>query len=254
MRYCARFIVLASFILFLGHSVLAKSNRHPAQPAVENTAVATTPIKNGNPHSVKRIEEFNVLAKKGDLDLIFIGDSITRNWELAGKKFWDKYYGDRKPANFGIGGEGTGMVLWRLQNGNIDGISPKVAVLLIGTNNAGIRKVEQSPVQIAAGVKAIVDLLRKKLPRTKVLVLGIFPRGAEPSDPFRKRIAAANSLIANLHNGRTVFYLDIGEKFLDANGKATDAMTPDRIHLTERGYQAWAEAMEPTLVKLLKKK
>ncbi len=119
----------------------------------------------------------NDRVKKGNVDLLFIGDSITHFWETAapagGAEVWKKYYAKRNAVDLGIAGDGTGQVLWRLRNGNIDGISPKLAVLMIGTNNSW----RSSPEDIAAGVKAVVADLRTKLPQTKVLVLAIFPRG-----------------------------------------------------------------------------
>ena len=143
-----------------------------AQEGKPNDAVVPVPREGG---WVKRHESFNERVKKGNVDLIFIGDSITQGWEGAGKKVWEEFYGKRNAVNLGIGGDRTQHVLWRLENGNIEGIKPKLAVLMIGTNNSGSNSSEQ----IAAGVTAIVEKLRKELPETKVLVLGIFPRGAD---------------------------------------------------------------------------
>jgi beta-glucosidase len=194
----------------------------------------------------QRHAAMNARVKQGNVDLIFIGDSITQAWEGA-KEVWGKYYGKRNAVNLGIGGDQTQHVLWRLDHGNIDGISPKLAVLMIGTNNAHGNSSEQ----IAEGVKAIVEKLRAKLPKTKVLVLGIFPRGPNNQDHLRQVNAKANQIIAKLADNQNVFYLDIGPKFLEADGTLTKEVMPDLLHLTPKSYQIWAEAIEPTVAKLM---
>lgn len=196
---------------------------------------------------LKRHESFNERVKQGNVDLLLIGDSITQGWEGAGKKVWEKYYAPRNAVNLGIGGDRTQHVLWRLDNGNIEGIKPKLAVLMIGTNNSGTNTSEQ----IAAGVKAIVEKLRAKLPETKVLVLGIFPRGANNDDAKRKVNEGANEIIKGLADDKTVFYLDIGPKFLAADGTLSKEVMPDLLHLNEQSYGIWAESIEPTVKKLL---
>jgi len=138
-------------------------------------------------------------------------------------------------------------VLWRLDNGNVAGISPKVAVVMIGTNNAAAN----DPAHTAAGIEAIVGKLRDKLPNTKILLLGVFPRGATPADALRRKNAAVNEIIATLDDGRHVFYLDIGPKFLTADGTLEKSIMPDLLHLSPRGYEIWAESMEPKLAELL---
>lgn len=194
-----------------------------------------------------RHDKFNERIKKGNVDLIFIGDSITQGWEGAGKNVWAKYYGSRNAVNLGIGGDRTEHVLWRLDNGNIEGISPKLAVLMIGTNNSG----SNSSKEIAEGVTAIVNKLRKQLPNTKVLVLGIFPRGADEADKRRQVNKGANEIISKLADEKNIFYLDIGPKFLEADGKLSKEIMPDLLHLNEKSYTIWAESIEPTVEKLM---
>lgn len=186
-------------------------------------------------------------AEAGDVDLLFIGDSITHAWERGGLETWNKYYGHRKPANFGFGGDRTQHVLWRLINGHIDRMSPKVAVIMIGTNNAS----SDTPNEIALGIRAICNTLRALLPQTKILVLGIFPRGTSPDNWLRGTTAVVNTQIAALADGEWIHYLDIGSAFLEADGTLPASVMPDQLHPNERGYQIWAEAMEPTLAKLL---
>lgn len=146
--------------------------------------VSTTPAhRMGEQWWKERHERCVEATKKGDLDVIFIGDSITQGWEGGGKAAWDKYFGEYKTGNFGFSGDRTEHVLWRMDNGEIVGLQPKVAVMMIGTNNIGHGS--SNPEQTAAGVKAIVAKLRAKLPKTKILLLGIFPRGATSEDRMR---------------------------------------------------------------------
>lgn len=210
---------------------------------------AVTPVpRDGN--WMKRHESFNERVKKGNVDLLLIGDSITQGWEGAGKAVWEKHYTPRNAVNLGIGGDRTQHVLWRLDNGNVEGISPKAAVLMIGTNNSGTN----SSVQIAEGVEAIVKKLRTKLPKTKILVLGIFPRGATIDDAKRKVNAGANLSIRKLADGEMVHYLDIGDKFLNNDGTLSKEVMPDLLHLNEKSYTTWAEAIEPKVKELMGEK
>ncbi len=183
-------------------------------------------------------------AKKGGVDLLFLGDSITQGWNA--NDVWQRYYGPRQAANFGIGGDRTQHVLWRIENGELDGISPKVAVLMIGTNNLG----SSSPDEIAKGVTAIVKELGEKLPKTKILLLGVFPRGEKPASA-RERIKSINETIAKLDDGSRVHYLDIGKAFLNPDGTISREIMPDFLHLSRKGYRIWADAMEPTLWSML---
>jgi beta-glucosidase len=183
----------------------------------------------------------------GEVDLLFIGDSITHSWERAGKATWDRYYAHRSAVNLGFGGDRTQHVLWRLIHGKLEAASPKVAVVMIGTNNSN----SDTPDEIAAGVRAICHTLRGLLPETKILLLGIFPRGATPDDWRRNLNAAVNARIAELDDGEWIHYLDIGESFLEAGGILPESVMPDALHPNERGYQIWAEAMEPTLARLM---
>jgi len=198
----------------------------------------------------QRHEGMNARVKQGNVDLLLIGDSITHGWEGGGKDVWNKFYGKRNAVNLGIGGDQTQHVLWRLDHGNIDGISPKLAVLMIGTNNAG----SHQPKQTAEGVKAIVEKLRTKLPETKVLVLAIFPRGADVKDELRQKNEKVNKVIAELADGKMVFFLDINEKFLEPDGTLSKTIMPDLLHPNAKGYEIWAEAIEPSVTKLMGEK
>lgn len=211
---------------------------------------------------VKRHETFNEISKKGEAQLVFLGDSITQGWEGNGKEVWAKFWAPLMAANFGIGGDRTEHVIWRLQNGNFDGIKPKLVVLMIGTNNTGHQGrpaaehggavYTSSAEQTAEGVKVILDILGKKLPDTKVLLLGIFPRGATKDDKLRQQNVATNNLIAGLADGKRVSYLDIGNTFLQPDGVLPKEIMPDLLHLNAKGYELWANAIEGKVKELMK--
>lgn len=196
--------------------------------------------------------------KQGSVDIIMIGDSITHRWEDAGKDVWQKYYAPRNVVNMGFGGDRTQNVLWRLEHGEINNINPKLAVLMIGTNNSN----ECTPDEIADGIKAIICQLRTKLPDTKILLLGIFPRGdaaqrndksllEAPYNPQWRKIDKTNKIIKKLADNKKIYCLNINKKFLNKNGKLTRDIMPDLLHLNQKGYEIWANAMEPVINKLM---
>ena len=188
--------------------------------------------------------------KKGHVDLLFIGDSITQSWEGEGKDVWAKHYAARDAVNIGFSGDRTQHVLWRLTNGEIDGVAPKLAVVMIGTNNSH----DNSAEEIAAGIDAIVKTLRTKLPDTKILLLAIFPRGETAKDnPQRDKNAKASELASHLADGKMIHFLDIGPKFLQADGTMSKEIMPDFLHPSRRGYEIWADAIEPKVKELLSK-
>ena len=232
-------------LLLMGLTFAAQQ---PAQAKDVPTHGAVKPEPRKDDWWMQRHNAMNDRIKKGNVDLLLIGDSITQGWEGPGAKVWAEFYGKRNAANLGIGGDQTQHVLWRLDNGNIDGIKPKLAVLMIGTNNSHGNK----PQEIADGVKAIVEKLRAKLPETKILVLAIFPRGENDQDRLRKVNDGANKEIAKLADDKMVFFLDIGPKFLDADGKTLSRQVmPDLLHLNEKSYRTWAESIEPKVKELM---
>ncbi len=214
-----------------------------------NTAVV--PLQR-NADWTQRHEGFAALAARGGIDLLFIGDSITDNWRKTGRAVWEKYYGARRAVNFGIGADRTQNLLWRLPRGELDGIAPRVVVLLIGTNNIGLErsgKVRNTTAEAIAGITSVIDLIRARLPQSKLLLLGIFPRG-EKDDPIRAQVAEVNDALRRRDDGRVVRFLDIGAHFLEVDGSISPAIMPDRLHPSERGYEIWAAAMEPMLAAL----
>ncbi len=216
------------------------------QPEVQTAEWA---VKWWIPRHEQKLKE---LAEMKTVDLLMIGDSITHGWETGGKAVWEKYYGKRNALNIGFSGDRTEQVLWRFDHGEIDGIVPKAAVVMIGTNNTGHRK--DNPDETAAGVKAILDKLAEKSPKTKVLLLAIFPRGESAKDELRVINDQINERLSKLADNKQVYYLDLSDKFLDGDGTLPKAIMPDLLHPNAKGYEIWAEAMEPTLARLLGEK
>lgn len=192
---------------------------------------------------------------KQPMQLLFLGDSITEGWGKA-PDVWKANYEKYEAANFGIGGDRTEHVIWRIEDGVLKGVKPKVVVLMLGTNNSG----EHTGEQIAAADKKVVELIRANIPEAKVLLLAIFPRGPRKNasgtiDDAVKRmqtIHEANAILAKLDDGQNVRFLDIGAKFLGADGKIPDALMPDQLHPNAAGYQIWADAMRPLLEEMMK--
>jgi beta-glucosidase len=192
------------------------------------------------------------VARKGDIDVLFMGDSITDFWRnesgpFAGKPVFDRYFGELKVANFGIAGDTTQGVLYRLQNGEGQGYQPRAVMLMIGTNNTG----RNTAAEIAEGIGAVILQMRKNFPDARILLLGVFPRG-RANDPVRATIAEINQKIAKLDDGRHVHYLDIGGKFLDADGNIPSDIMSDGLHPVAKGYEIWAEAVKEPLQRLMK--
>jgi lysophospholipase L1-like esterase len=239
-RWLTRLILGALTIATLAPAACAQGN--------SNSATTPTPREGG---WMTMHEKFLERAKEGDINLLFLGDSITQGWlgkNREGKgpiEVWDRYYGPRNTADFGIGGDRIQHVLWRIENGEIDCIKPKVVVLMIGTNNSFTNSADE----IADGIKAIVSKLREKLPESKILLFGVFPRGEKPG-PVREKLAAVNEAISKLDD-KMVKYLDIGKTFLNDDGTISRDVMPDFLHLSRKGYRIWADAMEPTLWSML---
>lgn len=213
-------------------------------PATMVPVIDEGPTKAGDYDWMKRHDDVVTRVKKGDVGLLMIGDSITHGWN---GDIWKQRYEPRKAVNLGFGWDGTQHVLWRLQHGEIDGIQPKAAVLMIGTNNIGYETAEDT----AKGVGAVVSELQKKLPETKILLLGVFPRGQYASDPLRDKIRDLNSRLVLVGSRKGVYYLDIGKSFLESDGSISPDIMPDFLHLSPGGYRIWSDAMEPLLSKLM---
>jgi lysophospholipase L1-like esterase len=244
-------LALALFSLLSACTAPTATPKAIPAPAVD----ASAPIpKTGNASFFQKHEKFLARAKSGPIGVLFLGDSITEGWAQA-PHIWEHYYGQYQPANFGIGGDQTQHVVWRIENGELDGIMPKVVVLMLGTNNSASHTAEQ----IAAADTKIVRLIREKIPGTKVLLLAIFPRGPRKSggedEPWEKRMAAisgANAELAKLDDGNNIRFLDINAHFLGNDGTIPNIIMPDQLHPNAAGYQLWAEAMQPLLDEMMR--
>jgi len=202
------------------------------------------------PRHEKKLEEKRRLVAAGTPpQVVFIGDSITEGWEKSGSPVWQQHFARYHALDLGFGGDRTENVLWRLQHGEIDGIAPKVAVMMIGTNNTGHRA--ENPQTTAAGIQRLLDEIHQRLPSTKVLLLAIFPRGEKPDDPQRRLNERVNEIIAGHADGRDVVFVDIGNAFLDADGRLSRDVMPDLLHPGEKGYAIWQRAMDASLQRLL---
>ena len=181
-------------------------------------------------------------TKAGNIDLCFLGDSITQMW--PGDMF-GKYYGNLNAVNFGCGGDKIQHLLLRLDDGELKGTSPQVIVLLIGVCNLGVNTAEET----AYGIDNMVKYLRRNYPKTKILLLALLPNKGNDGD----KIKAVNKIIAKFDDGKNIRFLDMGPKFLDKDGKIPDGVLSDNVHLTRKGYEIWADAMNPLLMKMMGK-
>jgi lysophospholipase L1-like esterase len=235
-------------LLFLFCSALLASTA-----LAENSAIVPA-VRTEKANWVARHEGFLAQAKQEKFDLVFLGDSITDGWRTRGSNIWNKFYAPRHALNLGISGDRTQHVLWRIEQGELDGVKPKVVVLMIGTNNTGKEKdgsPRNSTAETIEGVTAIVKQLRAKLPGSKILLLAVFPRSTADS-PQRAQVKEINTAIAKLDDGKMIKFLDIGKVFLDADGSIPKTIMPDLLHPNDKGYQLWADAMETTLAGMLK--
>jgi beta-glucosidase len=212
----------------------------------EQKESAVIPTSKDKPAWLDRHLAMNSQAKAGGIELIYIGDSIVQFFETKGLDIWNRYYEPRKALNLGISGDRTQHVLWRLDHGNLDGISPKLAIVMIGQNNAGHNSAEE----IAAGVTAVVERIRTKLPKTKILLLGIFQRREKPT-PEREVLAQANTILAQLADDKNIFYRDINPIFVQPDGSIPASLMPDFEHPSAEGYRLWAETIEQNVSELM---
>lgn len=256
-----KFASLASAaVLLLSVAVQAQTPAPAAKPAAPAVRLPIQPPDvaapkmgpDGKPNAgfVASHQRFVKIAEEGTAQLVFLGDSITAGWGSQ-KAIWDTAFGAYKPANFGIGGDRTQHVLWRITNGELDGIKPKAVVLMIGTNNSGGDTAEG----IANGITAIVDTIRAKQPKAKILLLAVFPRGDKPTGKLgaaNEKLKQVNAIIAKLDDGKNIHFLDIGSKFPQPEGALTKEVMPDFLHLSAAGYQIWADAISPKLAELMK--
>jgi beta-glucosidase len=254
MKFSKSIIVSLVVATAVFQSVLNAQTNAPANaPASHvNNAIIPVPraggITNRQSQVLRRAQE-----APGDYDIEFIGDSITQGWEGRGSNVWNQFYGHRKVINMGVSGDRTEHVLWRFEQGQLDGIKAKVAIVMIGTNNSNKNKDGTDTYtdnDILEGVTAIVNQIRTRQPDTKIILLGIFPRGKTFS-PQRGRLLEINQVLAKLDDGKNIFYLDFGSQYVENDGSISKDIMPDALHPNEAGYKIWASAIEPKLKELL---
>lgn len=195
------------------------------------------------------------IARSGIVDVLLLGDSITDAWRDVGKAAWDRHFPNFRTANLGMDGDRTQHLLWRLGDSGIDGIAPRVIVLMIGSNNTGLERDDatrrNSPAEAAQGIAAVVSQLREQAPHAKIMLLALLPRGRQAEDPQRKEVGEINAHLVKLHDGDFVHYLDVGHHFLEADRTLSAEMMPDFLHPSAMGYETWARAIKETLCGLL---
>jgi lysophospholipase L1-like esterase len=206
----------------------------------------------------KRHTEILAIKNRINPEIVLIGDSITHFWggepvEPKGNRgadAWKDLLGDRKVLNLGFGWDRTQNVLFRIQDGELDGLNPKLVVLHIGTNNLSTSKnaPTNTPAQVAEGIGAIITSVNKKCPDAKIVLMGVFPRGKKADNPFRGKIAEINTILAKTYEKKPgVTYLDITNKFLNPDGSISKEVMGDFLHPSAKGYAIWAEALKPHL-------
>ncbi|MBN2318843.1 MAG: GDSL family lipase [Acidobacteria bacterium] len=249
---------LAKFLESADPAVKEINRKFPGLIAVRVPPPNSAIVPNLAPFFQQKHQANLEVARQGKIDVLFMGDSITDFWRntegaYAGKPVLDKYFGHLRVANFGIAGDTTQGVLYRLQNGEGQGFSPKAVMLMIGTNNTGggFGGGGNTAEEIAEGIGAVVLELQKDFPKAKILLLAVFPRN-KPGDPVRATIARINDIISKLDDGDRVHYLDIGSKFLDAGGNIPEDVMSDALHPTAKGYEIWAKAVKEPLENLMK--
>lgn len=243
-----------SLLLFLLLTALpvsfAQTTPAPAKTETGNDATVASP-RRGHARFYELHSSFLKRTKEGPVGLLFIGDSITEGWRKA-PEVWKRYYEQYQPANFGISGDRTQYLLWRLKDGELDTITPRVVVVMIGTNNLRHNTVAD----IVTGNARIVEYIRTKLPQTKVLLLAVFPRGPSKDKSGEitndgvarsQMIDEVNEGLAKLDDGVRVRFLNINSVFLDASGKIPTDIMPDQTHPSAAAYELWAKAMHPLL-------
>ena len=227
---------LCSLLLAIG------SENVLSAPPSANTATIPAPHADRVADTQKKFARFS----GKHFDIVFDGDSIMNRWETTGKDVWATRFAGRS-ADFGIEGDRVENVLWRLDHGQVDGVDPKVVVLMIGTNNSGANKADE----IAGGIVKLVAEYEQRCPHAHIILMAIFPRGEKPDDNGRKKVLAVNEQIKTLGSQPNVTFIDIGPKLIEADGTISKSMMPDFVHPTAQGYQIWADVIQPEIDKYI---
>lgn len=224
----------------------------PGNRASRNRADQPAPRQDAN--SQLAHQQLLEKARKGGIDIYFVGDSITRRWGATDyPEFlanWNTNFFGWNAANFGWGADQVQNILWRLENGELDGVNPKIIVLLAGINNIGTQPGDDAKVEdITRGLKAIVDVCQKKAPGATLIITGIFPRNDNMA--VIPTINKINDNLARMADGKKIRYLNVNDKLADKDGKLFDGMAKDKLHPSLKGYQVWADGLKPVFTELL---
>lgn len=245
--------LLATFPVVLAQTTMP--NPTATMPSAHSESAAV-PAPRTDANSMLAHQQLLAKARAGGIDLYFLGDSITRRWGCSDSQWsamlvnWKQNFYGWNAADFGWGADRLQNILWRIKNGELDGVNPKVIVILAGTNNVGNRPGADAKIaDILAGFHALIATCREKAPSAKIILTAIFPRNDNPA--VLPEIRRINDELAKLADGETIFYLNINDKLADATGKLFEGMTVDRLHPTVKGYQVWADGLRPILTQLL---
>lgn len=228
----------AGICLALAFTTVIAAADESVVPAATNTAVIPAPHIGREKDVQRKLERFS----GKHFDLVFDGDSIMNRWETTGREVWNQRYAGIA-ADFGIEGDRVENVLWRLDHGQVDGMNPKVIVLMIGTNNSG----KNSADEIAEGIEKLVADYEERCPQAHIILMAIFPRGEKPDDGGRRKVAAVNARIKVLGEDPRITFIDLGDKLVEPDGTISRDMMPDFVHPTAPGYQFWADAIQPVI-------
>lgn len=233
----------AASLVLLTHSLHSSAQSPGTQPGKRTQEFSWMSIA-----AWERMHAEDVLVAEHDqVDLLFIGDSITAGWDW---QLWQQHFAPLKAANFAVGGDHTGNMLWRLQHGTIGQLQPKLIVVLAGVNNLG--HLQESPEQAAAGVTRLVQQIQLAWPNSKILLNAVFPFDEAADSPNRAKVKQLNKLIAKLGDNKTIFVKDYGPLLLQKDGRISAEVMADFLHPTTKGYQIWAAAMVPDIHQLLR--
>jgi lysophospholipase L1-like esterase len=249
---CASF--LASPIASVAQTFANRGDAGAKSAPQPDSAAVAAPRTDAN--SILAYEQLVAKAQAGGIDLYFLGDSIIRRWGCTDPQ-WSKMMANWKAnffgwnaANFGWGADRIQNILWRIQNGELDGVNPKVIVILAGTNNVGNQPGDDEKVNdILNGFRALIDTCRAKAPEAKIVLTAIFPRNDHPE--VLPEIRKINDELSKLADGQMVFYVNVNDQFANSDGILFDGMTVDKLHPTVKGYQVWADGLRPLLTKFL---
>ncbi len=255
--FCFFLVIAGSMQVQAGGRGIIQQTSPPVQGGNPSSGRLVAPVARTDANSQTAHAQLLEKAKKGTIDVYFVGDSITRRWGATDyPQFlanWKQNFHGWNAANFGWGGDTVQNILWRLHNGELDGVNPKVIVVMAGTNNigaytppgAGKTKVEE----ITRGLQSILDVCHEKAPRSAIILMGMTLRNDSPA--AIAIIHQVNERISKFADGKQIRFLDINDKLADMDGRLFEGMSPDRLHLSAKGYQVWADALKPIFTELL---